>query len=78
MKPNILIQSMRLFQGLARQLFRSRIFDNQFHALMAAQITNDFGIDPRNRLELARPIELVMRPRQPGGGMGLPLGGHAK
>jgi hypothetical protein len=44
---------------------------------MPAQMANDFGVDPWDRFEFAGPIGAVVWPGEPGGGMGLPFGGHA-
>src|SRR5581483_5107815 len=47
-------------------------------ALASMQHARDLRIDPGNRLELARPVRLVMRPRDPGGFVRLPLCGKTK
>ena len=44
--------------------------------LVVGEHARDLGVDPRNRPELARPVRLVMRPRDPGRAVRLPLGGH--
>ncbi len=53
------------------------IVDQDVDPLDAREVTNDLGVDPRNRLELARPVGAIVRPRDPGGVVRLPLGGHA-
>jgi hypothetical protein len=77
-KTNIVVQSICALQSLACEPLSGCIFDNEFDALVPAKIANDLRIDPRNRLEFPRPIQLVMRPRKPGGSMRLPFGGHTK
>ena len=52
------------------------ILDENAYALHARQVTDDLGIHPTNRSKLARPVGSLVRPRQPGSLMRLPLGGH--
>ena len=61
----------------ARAGFGGGIFDDDVHPLDARQMADDLGIDPGDWRELARPVGAVVRPGQPGGGVRLPLGGHA-
>ena len=42
------------------------------------EVADDLGVDPGDGLELAGPVFGVVGPGDPGGGVGLPLGGHAK
>ena len=53
------------------------IVAKNFDALTAVQYADDLGVDPRNRVELAWPIGLMMRPGDPCGVVTLPLGGKA-
>ena len=41
------------------------------------QVAHDLAVDPRDRRELARPVGALVRPRQPGRLVRLPLGRHA-
>ena len=52
--------------------------DTDFDALMRGQDAHDLRVHPLNRLELPRPVRLVVRPRHPRGGVTLPFGWHAK
>ena len=63
MKTNVFVERIGAFQCLVRELLLRRVLDNQFHALVPAEVSNDLGVNPRNRLEFARPVEFVMRPR---------------
>ena len=53
------------------------VVDDQFDALVASEVADDLGVDPWNRLELARPIAVIVRPGEPRCGVRLPFGGHA-
>ena len=64
------------FEHRPRTLFRTRVIDDQVDALMPGQVADDFGIDPRDRVELTRPVAAKMRPGEPCGFMRLPFGGH--
>jgi hypothetical protein len=77
MKPHISRKRIRALQYPADATFRCTVVNNQIYPLMPRQIANNLGINPRDRLELPRPIPAIMRPSQPGGGMRLPLRGHA-
>src|SRR5208337_381217 len=51
--------------------------DQNVYALHACQIANDFGIDPRDGCELARPVRAIVRPRDPCSFVRLPFARHA-
>src|SRR6185437_9197177 len=53
------------------------IVDEDVHILYSRQMADDFGIDPGNGLKFSGPVFGIMRPRDPGGVVGGPLGGHA-
>ena len=73
-----LSESASAFSRTALALsLRTLAVDDQIDALMPRQIADDLGIDPRNRLELPRPVAVEMRPGKPGGRVRLPLGRHA-
>ncbi len=67
----------RFVEQLPNLAFGCTIVDDQFDALVSREIADDLGVDPWNRRELAGPIAVIVGPRQPGGGVGLPFGGHA-
>ena len=67
---------VRSIEQLAHLPFSRRIIDDQFNALMPREISNDLGIDPRNRLEPARPVAAIVRPCEPGCIVRLPLSRH--
>ena len=50
---------------LLRRLLYSFIMTEDFNPLVSAQDAHDLRIHPRNRLELAGPVGLVVRPRDP-------------
>ena len=68
---------IHLMQGEAalRLLPHRVILTENLHPLVAVQGAHNLGPHPRNRRELPGPIGLVMRPREPGGLVPLPLGG---
>ena len=76
-KSDIVRESVGALEHSARLPRCGRVVDDQFDALMLRQIANDFGVDPRNRLEFSRPVAVKVRPSQPRGGVRFPLGGHA-
>ena len=51
--------------------------DDDVHRFDAAQVPDDLGIDPRHRRELSGPVVAIVRPRDPGCRVWLPLRGHA-
>jgi len=70
-------ESVGAFEESARLPGGGGVADDQFDALMPGQIPNDLGVDPRNRLELSRPIIVIVGPSEPRGRVRLPLRGHA-
>ncbi len=56
---------------------RCLVVDQNVDLLDAREMADDLRIDPRNRLELARPVGAIVRPRDPRGLVRLPLGRHA-
>ena len=64
-------------QDAGREFFGLSVLDQDVDPLARHQQADDFGIDPRDGLELAGPIFTVVRPGKPGGLVRLPLGGHA-
>ncbi len=68
---------LRADQHLASLRLGRFIVDQDVHLLDAREVANDLRVDPRNGLELARPVGAVVRPRDPGGLVRLPLGRHA-
>ena len=42
-----------------------------------AQVAHDLGVDPWDGTEFSGPVLGIMRPGNPGGGVGRPLSGHA-
>src|SRR6267378_6897333 len=76
MKTNTIRESACFLEHHARTLFPTRIIDDQVHTLMPRQIADDFGIDPWDRIELARPVAAKMRPSQPCRFVRLPFRGH--
>ena len=61
---------------LGHPVFHPATSNDDMHALRAAEITDDLGVNPGNRLKLARPVVAVMWPRDPGRLMRFPFGGH--
>ena len=59
-------------------LFDDEIVHEDVYLLNAGKPTNDLAIHPGDGLELAWPVQRVMRPGDPGGSVGSPFGGHAK
>lgn len=53
------------------------IVDEDVDVFAAGEMAGDLGVDPGNGLKFSRPVFGVMRPGDPGGGVGSPLGGHA-
>ena len=53
------------------------IVDEDVHVLDAGEVADDVGVDPGDGREFARPVVGVVRPGDPGGGVRVPLGGHA-
>ena len=74
---NILAESVGFAQELASLFFRGGAFDDQVDALVPAQVTDDFRVDPRNRFEFARPVVAAMGPGNPSRLVGLPFRGQA-
>src|SRR4051812_41925289 len=54
------------------------VLNNHLDAFMLREIANDLGYHPRDRLKFSRPVRAIVRPRQPGGCVRRPFGGHAK
>jgi hypothetical protein len=53
------------------------VVDQDVDVFDAGEMADDLGVDPGDGLEFAGPVLGVVRPGDPGGGVGLPLGGHA-
>ena len=70
MNPNIGCERIRPLQHAPRSPPCGGIVHDQFDPFMFGQMPNDFGVDPFNRLELPRPISLIVRPCEPGRGVG--------
>src|SRR5260370_25011960 len=77
MKTDIAGKRIRFFEHRPRALLPTCIIYDQIHTLMPRQVADDFGIDPWDRIELARPVAAKVRPGEPRGFMRLPFGGHA-
>ena len=56
---------------------RRRAPPTSAHRLGPGQVAHDLGVDPGDGAELPGPVLAVVGPGQPGGRVGLPLGGHA-
>jgi len=54
------------------------VIDDQLDPLVPREIANDFRVDPGNRLKLAGPVAVIVRPGQPGSGVEFPFSGHAE
>jgi len=59
-------------------LFGGLVVDEDVDILTAGEVADDLGVDPGDGLELSGPVLGVVRPRDPGGGVGSPFGGHAE
>src|SRR6185295_3096996 len=57
-------------------LRRRGILGEDADPLVAREDPDDLGVGPRDGLEPARPVRLVVGPRDPGRAVGGPLGGH--
>ena len=53
------------------------VVDEDVDVFAAGEVADDFGVDPGDGLKFSGPILSVVRPRDPGGGVEGPLGGHA-
>jgi len=53
------------------------VVDEDIDLFDLRKMTDDLRINPGDGLELAGPVLGVVRPRDPGGGVWCPLGGHA-
>ena len=49
-------------EQLAGLALRGGVIDNQIDTLVAGEIADDFGVDPGDGIELARPIRVVVGP----------------
>ena len=63
---------------LARALAHFLVMAEDLHALVAMEHAHDLGVHPRNRLEFAGPVGLVVGPGDPGGGVRRPFRRHPK
>src|SRR6185437_13419685 len=54
-------------KNIAGFLFRGGIADDDVHVFHPCEMTDDFGVDPRDGFELARPVSTVLRPGEPCG-----------
>ncbi len=54
------------------------VVDENVNVFDAGEVSDDLGVDPGDGLELTGPVVGVLGPGDPGGGVGLPLGGHAE
>ena len=70
-------QRICFVEQLADLAFGCGVVDDQLNPLVTSEIADDFGMHPRDRLELAGPIAVIVGPCEPGCGVRLPLGGHA-
>src|SRR5690348_15215529 len=77
MEADVIAEGISAIEDTASLFFGVSILDQDFDTLVPREIADDFGIDPRDRIEFARPVGAVVGPSQPGGSVGLPLGGHA-
>src|SRR5690606_33632014 len=64
-------------EHLDRLLAHFLVLDEDLDALVPVQHADDLGVHPWDRFELARPVRLVVRPADPGGGVRLPFRGPA-
>src|SRR5579863_2283614 len=76
-EANVRGERVGAFEDAARASGRRGVADDQLDPLVLRQMADDLGINPGNRLKLSRPVAVEMRPGEPGGGVRLPLGGHA-
>ena len=53
------------------------ILNEEVDTLVRRKKTDDFGVEPRNGLELARPVFGIVRPCKPSGLVRLPLRSHS-
>ena len=53
------------------------VVDEDVDVFAAGEVADDLGVDPGDGLEFSGPVFGVVGPGDPGGGVGLPLGGHA-
>jgi hypothetical protein len=58
-------------------VFGVGIVDEDVDGFDLGEVANDFGVDPGDGLEFSGPVLGVVRPGDPGRGVGGPLGGHA-
>lgn len=63
-------------EDAAGALFGGLVVDEDVDVLDAGEVADDLGVDPGDGLEFSGPVLGIVGPRNPGGGMGLPLGGH--
>ena len=64
-------------QNFLRLGFRLRVVHDDANLLDTGKLADDLGVDPGDGLEASGPVVGVVRPGDPGGGVGLPLGRHA-
>ncbi len=62
MKDDVAGERVCLLQNCLRAILCAFAVDDQIDALVASQVADDLGIDPRNRLELSRPVAAQVRP----------------
>ena len=77
MEANIVGKRIGFLKYRPSAFFGTFTVDDEIDPLVARQVSDDLGIDPRDGLELARPVAFEMRPREPSGLVRLPFGGHA-
>jgi hypothetical protein len=58
-------------------IFGVGIVDQDVDGFDLGEVADDFGVDPGDGLEFSGPVFGVVGPRDPGGGVGGPLGRHA-
>ena len=65
-------------QDFSRTISSGGIIDDDAHPLNAGEVTDNVGVDPRNRLEFAGPIGEFVRPGEPRRDLRLPFGRHSE
>ena len=75
MKPHVARHAVRR-EMLLRRRTHGRIVTQNLDPLARREYARDVGVDPGNGSQLTRPVGFVVRPRNPGGLVRMPLGGH--
>ena len=65
-----------VLENAARKIFVSLVPDDEAHVFARRNFPHHFTVNPRDDLELARPVAGVVRPAEPGGLVLFPFGGH--